>query len=120
MNIHKVTDYEKKLVTNYMYANNLGYKQAQPRKMIADDLGIEDRRFREVCSEIPEIITSVKYGYYLLPLTDPTGEETRVAREILEHEDRRRIVALYLRNRRQRQAIKRMEAKEQQKEFALI
>ncbi len=106
-------------VKNYMYSSHCGFIKACPRQIIAQNLGYEDRYFREVCSQISEIITSAKFGYYILPLVDLTGLETRRAREILDGEDRRRIIALYLRMRRQRQAIKIMQAAEKQMEMAL-
>lgn len=107
-------------VKDYMNLFYCGKARRTPRRQIADALGIEDRRFREICSEIPEIITSSKFGYYILPLTDPTGEETTFARNIVEGEERRRMIALYLRQRRQRVAIKKMQAAERQMEFNLV
>ena len=106
-------------VKNYMYSHHCGYKNAQPRRVITDALQMEDRYFREVCSQIPEIITSIEYGYWILPLTDVSGLETMVAKQVIEGEDRRRIIALYLRNRRQRIAIKKMQDKERQMELAI-
>ena len=114
-----VSEYEKNIVKDYMYEYCCGFKNAKLRAEIASDLDIEDRHFRDICSEIPEIITSSHYGYYILPLVDLTGVEARFARDIVEGEERRRMVALYLRQRRQRQAIRRMEMAERQQEFAL-
>ena len=82
-----------------------GYKNARNRKEIINCLMMEDRYFREVCSTIPEIITSSQEGYYIMPLVDKLGDEVRHAREIVEGEDRRRIVSQYLRYRRQKAAI---------------
>ncbi len=105
-------------VTNYMLFAHQGFIKAVPRKQIAEALGLDDRYFRDVCAEIPEIITSEKYGYYILPLTDPTGLEARRAREIINGEDRHRMISLYLRMRRRRQAITRMLDRERQLQFA--
>jgi hypothetical protein len=106
-------------VKNYMMFFHQGFVKARPRKLIAQSLGIEDRRFRDICAEIPEIITSHRFGYYILPLVDLTGIETRRARDILDGEDRRRIITLYLRMRRQRQAVKIMQNAEKQMELAI-
>ena len=106
-------------VQDYMTAHHCGYKNATPRQNIAIALNMPDRYFREVCSEIPEIITSIHYGYWILPLVDPVGLETMVAREVLDKEDRRRIIALYLRNRKQRKAIQNMTEKNKQLELSL-
>ena len=107
-------------IKNYMMNNHQGYKKAMPRHIIASALNIPDRHFRQVCSQIDEIITSHKFGYYILPLYDFSGIETMVAKEIVEGEERRRIVALYLRSRRQRKAISKMSMakKEEQMTFA--
>ena len=109
-----VSQYDIDKVKTYMYSFYCGFIKARPRQVIASALGYEDRHFRAICSMIPECITSHIYGYYILPLVDTTGIETRRAREILNGEDRRRIIALYLRMRRQREAIKRMESAEKQ------
>ena len=105
-------------VTNYMMTFHCGYRKAMPHSQIAKSMGYAGRVFRDICAEIPEIIGGVQLGYYCLPLVDLTGEETRVARDILNGSERRRMIALYLRQRRQRQAIKRMEGAEKQMEFA--
>jgi hypothetical protein len=104
-------------VKSYMYSLYCGKDNRAPRHEIASKLGIEDRSFRLICSQIPEIITSSRWGYYILPLVDLTGEETRFARAIVEGEERRRMIALYLRQRRQRKAIKNMGMSEKQYEF---
>ena len=82
---------------------------------------MEDRKFRKICAAIPEIMTSSKYGYYILPLYTLDRREIEVAKEILENEDRRRMIALYLRQRKQRSAVKRLEEnslfKEKQLDF---
>ena len=104
----KITQEETAKVRNYMLARHCGYKNAVPRREIVLALGIEDRHLRAICAEIPEILTSSHYGYWCLPLVDTTGLEADIAQQVIEGEDRRRIIALYLRNRRQRQAIKRM------------
>ena len=114
MNVNEV---DKQKVVEFMMKYRCGHFNASPRHEIIKYLNMDDRYFREVCSLIPEIITSAEHGYYILPLTDPTGEETRFARQIVEGEERRRMIALYLRQRKQRQAIKRMEAAERQLEF---
>jgi hypothetical protein len=106
-------------VKDYMMNYHQGFVKARPRQVIAQTLGIEDRHFRAICAEIPEIITSHRFGYYILPLVDLTGIETRRARDILDGEDRRRMISLYLRMRRQRQAIKKMQAAERQMELAI-
>ena len=106
-------------VRDYMMNYYQGFVRARPRQIIAQALGMEDRHFRAICAEIPEIITSHRFGYYILPLVDTTGIETRRARDIVNGEDRRRIIALYLRMRRQRQAIKRMQDAEKQMELAI-
>ena len=115
----KVDPQDRDRIIRYMMANHCGYKRAVPRQDIADALGMPDRYFRTVCATIPEILTSCNYGYYILPLVDLTGEEMRVAREILEGENRRSLIASYLRHRKQREAIRRMEHKERQMELAL-
>lgn len=112
----KITEAEKDMVRGYMLARHAGYKRAVPRREIAFALGIEDRKFRAICAEIDELVTSVKYGYYILPpIIDSV--EADIARQIIEGEDRRRIIALYLRNRRQRQAVRRMRWAEVQQEM---
>ena len=99
-------EYLKKQIVVYMTRYHVGHKNGTARANIVSALGIDDRTFRDLCSEIPEIITSSKWGYYILPLVDRTGEEVRVARDIIEGEDRRRLIALYLRQRRQRKALR--------------
>jgi len=116
----KVSQEDIERVRDYMMNYHRGFIQARPRQVIAHALGYRDRHFRAICAAIPEIISSSHYGYYILPLVDATGIETRRAREILDGEDRRRIIALYLRMRRQRQAIKRLEMAEKQMELNLI
>ena len=111
---------EKERVINYMMSFYCGYRKAGPRIQIAFALGLEDRYFRQVCAEIPEIITSSFSGYYILPLIDLTGEEAKAARNILENEDRRRIIALYLRNRKQKAAVKKMQDGEKQYVFGVM
>lgn len=113
----KISQQEINIVRNFMMAHHCGYKNACPRREIANALSIEDRKFRAICAEIDEIIGSVRYGYYILPLVDTTGIETNIARQIIDGEDRRRIIALYLRNRRQRLAVKRMRGVEVQQEM---
>lgn len=113
-----VTNDDIVVVRRYMMSQHCGFNKARPRMVIAEALKMEDRHFRAVCAEIPEIITSHQFGYYILPLVDLSGEETRKAREILEGEDKRRIISLYLRMRRQRQAVRRMAGKERQPAFA--
>lgn len=115
-----IEDNEVAKVMAYMYDNVCGYRSSKPRGAIALVLGIEDRHFRAICATIDEVITSCHRGYYILPLVDPTGEETRVARDIVENEDRRRVIALYLRTRRQKVAIKKMQSAERQQEFVGI
>lgn len=100
-------------IRTYMYQNHCGYKHAAPRRDIAKVLGMEDRYFRATCSSIDELMTSSRLNYYILPLVDITGEETRMAKQIVEGEERRRMIALYLRQRRQRQAIRRMSGDKQ-------
>jgi len=104
-------------VKSYMYQNHVGFKHAAPRRDIAKTLGFEDRYFRQICADISECITSSHIGYYILPLVDLTGEETKMARDIVLGEERRRMVALYLRQRRQREAIRKM-AGDKQMAFA--
>lgn len=96
-------------VKSYFYAHCIGYEKRKHRTEITTLLNIPDRQFRAVCAEIPEIISTHDGGYYILPLVDTTGEETRIARAIIEGEDRRRMIALYLRQRRRRQAIQRLQ-----------
>lgn len=114
----KITPQEIRQVTDYMMCYHCGYQKAAPRKQIANNLNIEDRHFRAICAEIPEILGSVHYGYWILPLMDTTGTEAHIAREVLNGEDRRRMIALYLRYRRQRTAVKRMQDAERQLEMA--
>src|SRR3990167_3886824 len=104
----KITQEETARVRNYMLARHCGHKNAVPRREIAHALGIEDRHLRAICAEIPEILTSSHYGYWCLPLVDTTGLEADTAVQAIETAGRRRLIALYLRQRRQRQAIKRM------------
>jgi predicted translin family RNA/ssDNA-binding protein len=95
-----------------------GFRRARPRQEIIEALGLDDRYFRDICAETPEIITSEKFGYYILPLVDPTGEETRFAlKEVNEGDMRRKIIGMYLRMRRQRNAIRRLQDKEKQLAF---
>ncbi len=105
-------------VRDHMMGYHCGCHHAIPRQRIAAILGMEDRHFRDVCAEIPEIITSVHRGYWILPLVDATGEETAAARSVLEHEDRRRVISLYLRMRRQRSAVAALTQKHTQTELA--
>lgn len=99
-------DIEK--VRRYMIDYHCGWRRAHRRQDIARVLGMEDRHLRNVCAEIPEIMASHDLGYYILPLVDKTGEETKVARSIIDGEDRRRLISLYLRQRRRRKAIEEM------------
>ena len=94
-----------------------GYQRARPRQEIVEALEMEDRYFRELVSEIPEIITSSKSGYWILPLVDITGIEVKKAREVIEGEDRRRMIVLYLRQRKQRQVLRNLEGLEKQLAF---
>jgi len=98
-------------VRDHMMRNHCGWRCAARRQDIAQALVMEDRHLRNVCAEIPEIISSHELGYYILPLMDMDGEETRKALEIINGEDRRRMISLYLRQRRRRKAIKEMRDK---------
>jgi len=109
-----VSDEDIFRVRAHMMAFHCGYRNACPRQKIASHLGMTDRLFRDVCAEIPEVFTSVHYGYWILPLVDETGEEVRVAKDVLENEDRRRVIALYMRTRRQRHAVRKLEGVRQQ------
>jgi len=104
-------------VTNYMMTFHCGHENAATRNKIVSVLGMDDRYFRLVCSVIPEILTSHRRGYWILPLVDATGEETKIALET-QKEDRRRIISDYLRMKRRKQAIKRMSEKAKQFTFA--
>lgn len=95
-------------VREWMMTWACGYHNFRKRREIVSSLGMEDRYFRAVCAKIPEIITSSHEGYYILPLVDLSGDEVRYAREIVMGEERRRIISLYLRHRRQREAIQRL------------
>jgi len=111
---------KKKIITEWFYKNACGYKKIIHRKFILADLtwqipGLEDRELRKMCADIPEIITSTS-GYYVLPLTDPTGVETAIALEYM-NQSRRRLVSEYLRGRRNRQAIRKMNDATRQKEI---
>ena len=94
-------------VKNYMYKYHCGHNNRTWRHTIAKTLNMPDRHFRKVCSFISEIITSSKQGYYILPLTDFTGEETKIAVELLK-EERKKIISLYRRGKGQRKAISKM------------
>lgn len=116
----KITEAEISRVRNFMMLKHCGYRAAAPRKEIASILEIEDRHFRKICAEIPEIIASSHYGYWILPLVDTTGIEADIARQVVEGENRRRMIALYLRQRRQREAIRKMANKEAQQEMEFV
>lgn len=107
-------------IKNYMMDKHQGYKKAMPRHIIAGALNMPDRHFRQVCSQIDEIITSHKCGYYVLPLYDFSGVETMIAKEIVEGEERRRIVNLYLRSRRQRKAISKMAMSKKEEQLTFV
>lgn len=116
----------KDIIREWFYANAQGYRREVRKKdaftFIKWQLPIsqnDDREFRELCADIPEIITSTD-GYYILPLVDLSGEETHHALEIINGQSRRRMIALYLRQRRQRKAIHKMRDTVTQPEFSLI
>lgn len=116
------------LVRDYMYTHAKGYRNIVTRKSILDGVGVIcDRSLREILAEIPEVISTSNdtvvlpdgeivqlqsAGYYVLPLRDDDGRETRIARAIVNGEDRRRMIHLYLRQRQRRQAIRMMEESE--------
>lgn len=115
----EINELDRGRVISYMLRHHCGYKAAAPRRMIAQALEMEDRYFRLVCSTIDEIITSSKYGYWILPLVDLSGLEVKFAMEEVENEERRRMIALYLRQKRQRAAIRKlMPQQETQMSFA--
>lgn len=116
----QISQEEIQKVKKYMMDYCCGYKNARPRQEIVEFLRMPDRQFRDICAEIPEIITSVHSGYWILPLVDATGEEIRAAREVLEGQDRRRVIALYVRMRRQRLVLRNLEGKIKQQEFAYV
>lgn len=103
--MEQINEMDRGRVISYMMRHHCGYKAAAPRKMISRALEFEDRYFRAVCASIPEIITSVKFGYWILPLVDTSGMEIKMARDVVDNEERRRMIALYLRQRKQRNAI---------------
>ena len=93
-----------------------GYKQARPRHLISSALGIDDRVFREVCADIPEIISSCEIGYWMLPARDITGEEAEQARKALNQE-RAKYISMYYRTRKKRRAVDEMANLDKQKEL---
>jgi len=90
-----------------MKAHHCGFANRGKRGQIALALFMEDRYFRELCSQIPEIITSSAEGYYFLPAEDPAGTEEAKALELID-ENRRRAIALFLRSKRQKRAVREM------------
>jgi hypothetical protein len=90
-----------------MKAHHCGFANRAKRGQIALALFMEDRYFRELCSQIPEIITSSAEGYYFLPAEDPAGTEETKALELID-ENRRRAIALFLRSKRQKRAVREM------------
>lgn len=102
----------KERIVRYFGYYATGYAHAKPRHIIVSALGIDDRLFRDVCTSIPEIMTSSDRGYWMLK-EDVIGEEYRVAREALE-EDRRRVISLWKRNKMKRRAIDELDNKNKQ------
>jgi hypothetical protein len=96
-----------KRITDWMKAHHCGFANRAKRGQIALALFLEDRYFRDLCSQIPEIITSSAEGYYFLPTEDPTGTEEAKALELID-ENRRRAIALFLRSKRQKRAVREM------------
>ena len=94
-------------IIDWMMSNACGFRSILPRQQIAQALNLPDRLFRRICADIPEIITNsklrhikewgyeitVKPGYYILPLTDYSGTETKIAK-ILLRETTSRLIKL--------------------------
>lgn len=96
--------YEKERILNYMKANCCGYMNAKPRREIVNATFIDDRSFRDICAEIPEIITSSKKGYYVLPDVPSVSEQDIALEAIKEH--RRRAISSLTRLKGQRNFIR--------------
>lgn len=104
---------DKKRIVDYMRNNHEGFAKRTVHMNIVRALSMNDRYFRDLVSDIPEIITSSSHGYYILPQEDAAGEECRIAENIiLEH--RKRAIALFLRAKKQKRAIADMANKNQQ------
>ena len=100
-------NYDTNRIINHMKAHHCGFANRTKRDQVARALFFEDRYFRDLCSQIPEIITSSAEGYYFLPTEDPTGAEEAKALELID-ENRRRAIALFLRSKRQKRAVREM------------
>ena len=100
-------NYDTNRIINHMKAHHCGFANRAKRDQIARALFLEDRYFRELCSQIPEVMTSSTEGYWLIPQEDPTGGEYHQAMNTIG-ENRRRAISLFLRSRRQKRAIQAM------------
>ena len=99
--------YDTKRIVDYMRANHEGFANRAKRDQIARALFLEDRYFRDLYSQVPEIMSSSEHGIWILPQEDPTGGEYHQAMHTIG-ENRRRAISLFLRSKRQKKAIQAM------------
>lgn len=74
----------KNQILEYMMKECRGVKNAKPRKVICDDLVLEDRLLRDICVELKEeghIATTASDGYFAIPLVQygPLSDEDKEA-----------------------------------------
>ena len=74
----KVKHKDKQTVLNWMMKVCLGFRQARTRANILPCLNLEDRYFRQICSELIQegnIASSCQRGYWFIPLVTKDVEE---------------------------------------------
>ena len=80
-----------------------GFEGRAFREEIVKRIEMSDRKFRKVCAEIPEIMSSNKYGYWYLS-DESSHLEIEKAREVIK-EDQERLVSLYRRQRARKKIL---------------
>ena len=90
------SDFEKSVVLNWVIQYCSGYKNAKNLKDIVPFLvpKIEERKFRKIFNELGAengCYSSIKRGYWYLPLVSTDSEEITVALEALAERKRRAL-----------------------------
>ncbi len=95
-------------VSTYMrlYAN--GFSHAMPHNVISATLEMGDRVFREVCSHIPNVVGSCRYGYFWFNDTTTDPLEIEVFARVVEIEQRSRLRENYRRHKAQKNLLRKV------------
>jgi len=92
-------------VNNYMRIYVKGFANAMPHKIISATLEMENRVFRIVCSHIPNVVGSCRYGYYYFEDNTTNPLEIEVFARVVEIEQRSRLRENYRRHKAQKNLL---------------